>query len=199
MERTCVIVAFGDVAGFNPWIRRGSNAPEVIHDFVTNFYRELQTFVLNHKDVQIKYLGDGFMILKELKSTCTKGVCVAQFITDIAMMSRRLSSVVRKCDFPPPDGFRVRIAHGHVSKIQVLDPVDGERKRKIWEFVGYAVNLAQKLLDVSPSTLLVLHESVIQVLGRKKARFRLRRLVAGTEQPRGVDSEDIAELWVCEL
>lgn len=199
MERTCVIVAFGDVAGFNPWIRRGSNAPEVISEFVEKFYAEMQNFVKSHKHIQIKYLGDGFMILKELKPTCTKGTCVATFVTDVAQLARRLSRIVKKCEFPPPEGFRIRIAHGHVSKIQVLDPVDPERKRKIWEFIGYSVNLAQKLLDVAPNILLVLHESAVKVLGRQKTGFRLRRFVGAKERPRGVDNEDIEGLWVGEL
>lgn len=199
MERTCVIVAFGDVAGFNPWIRRGSNAPEVITDFVEKFYAEMQDFVKTHNAVQIKYLGDGFMILKELKSTCTRGTCVAKFITDVARLAKRLKRIVKQCDFPPPDGFRLRIAHGHVSKIQVLDPVDPERKRMIWEFIGYAVNLAQKLLDVSPRTVLVVHESAIKVLGRQKTGLRLKRLVGSKERPRGVDSEDLEGLWSGEL
>lgn len=195
MERTSVIVAFGDVTGFNPWIRRGANAPEVIQSFIQNFYEEMEVFVKAHKGVQIKYLGDGFMILKELKPTCIKGTCAATFIRDAMKLAHRLAAIVHRCEFPPPDGFRVRIAHGHVSKIHLLDPRDEDRKRKTWEFIGYAVNLAQKLLDVSPRTLFLIHESAVEILGRQKTHFRLRRFVGAKECPRGVDQEDIDGLW----
>ena len=158
MERSSVIVAFGDVAGFNPWIRRGMNSPEVIHPFIEAFYAEIQTFLVKHPDVQLKYLGDGIMILKELKPSCDRGTCAARFVKDTVALCRRLSSIVKGCEMPP-DGWRMRWTYGHVSKISVLDPADGNRRRKVSEFIGYAINLAQKLLDVSPAVPIIFHES----------------------------------------
>lgn len=195
MERSCVIVAFGDVAGFNPWIRRGMNSPEVIHPFIEAFFAEVQSFLNLHPDVQVKYLGDGIMILKELKPTCNRGTCAARFMRDTVALCKRLNGIVRGCEMPP-DGWRMRWTYGHVSKILVLDPADPKRQRQVWEFIGYAINLAQKLLEVCPSVMMMFHESVFQIPGTLKLGFRFTRHNEVPKPPRGVDPEDIAGLRV---
>lgn len=195
MERATVIVAFGDVAGFNPWIRRGMNSPEVIHPFIEAFYAEIQAFLVKHPDVQLKYLGDGIMVIKELKPCCNRGVCASRFVKDTIALCKRLSSIVRGCEMPP-DGWRMRWTYGHVSKICVLDPADGQRRRKVFEFIGYAINLAQKLLDVSPSVPIMFHESMFSIPGLVKLGFKFRKHEQTAKQPRGVDQEDLAGLRV---
>jgi class 3 adenylate cyclase len=199
MDRTTVIVAFGDVSGFNDWIRRGSNSPEVIQEFLERFYRKLEDFVKSHTDYHIKYLGDGFMAIKELSAKCTEGECAFNFVHDVATLTKKLAKIVKASEFPPPDGFRTRIAYGHVSKIAVLDPFDVARKNSQWEYVGYAINMAQKLLHVKPKTLLMLHESATQALGRKATRLRLRKVVATEERNISIDKVDLQELWTGEL
>lgn len=189
------MVAFGDVAGFNPWIRRGMNSPEVIHPFIEDFYAEIQSFLIKHPDVQLKYLGDGIMILKELKSSCNRGVCAARFVRDTIALCKRLASIVKACEMPP-DGWRMRWTYGHVSKILVLDPADPKRSRKVSEFIGYAINLAQKLLDVSPSIPVIFHESMFNIPGLVKIGFKFRKHDATAKEPRGVDKEDLAGLRV---
>jgi class 3 adenylate cyclase len=192
------MVAFGDVSGFNPWIRRGSNAPEVIKEFIEIFYSELQKFVIANRDCQIKYLGDGFMVLKEFKSPLPQNISAAKFVMVVSKLSKQLVRIVNECGYPPPDGFRVRITSGHVSKMMVIDPCDSNRKRKNWEFIGYAVNLAEKLLSVAPEILILLHESAVKSIGQQKVGFRIRKFVAESARPRGVDIEDLNSLWVGE-
>lgn len=190
-----MLVAFGDVAGFNPWIRRGMNSPEVIHPFIEAFYAEVQGFLVKHPDVQLKYLGDGIMILKELKPTCDRGVCAMRFVRDTIALCRRIAAIVKGCEMPP-DGWRMRWTYGHVSKILVLDPADPKRVRKVSEFIGYAINLAQKLLDVSPSIPIIFHESMFTIPGLVKLGFKFRKHGEAAKQPRGVDQEDLEGLRV---
>lgn len=197
-----MIVAFGDVAGFNPWIRRGMNSPEVIHPFIEAFYAEIQSFLMRNPEIHLKYLGDGVMILKELKPTCARGVCATRFLRDTIALCRRLNRIVRGCELPP-EGWRMRWTYGHVSRIEVLDPHDRSRKRKIWEFIGYAVNLAQKLLEVWPSTMMLFHQSILNIpgIGAEAAKLRLKparvhELESIQKPPRGVDPEDLADVRV---
>jgi len=91
----------------------------------------------------------------------------------------------------------MRAACGHVDQLIVEDPLDP--KRKVPEYVGYCVNLAQRLLEIAPNTPYICHESVIKILGTRKQIFKFRRIVNTPERPRGIDSEDIAGLWVVEF
>lgn len=63
------------------------------------------------------------------------------------------------------------------------------------EYVGYCVNLAQRLLEIAPRMPFICHDSVINLIGKSKRLFKIRHLVNMPERPRGVDGEDIAGLW----
>lgn len=197
MERKCVVVAFGDILGFGVWSRRAANTPEVRDPFIIAFYSEIERFLKANSYLHAKFLGDGFMIVKELPDRGHKCGTVLRFIIELQTLTRNLIHIVRTCPFPPPDGFRLRIASGHVTKFMVTDPDDPAKKKP--EYVAYAVNLAQRLLEVAPKIPIVAHESAIKILGVKKKKIKLRLLANTTERPRGVDLEDIAGLWIIEL
>lgn len=197
MERKWIIVAFGDITGFSAWRRRASTQPEIAQPFLKKFYEEIEKFSLKNKDLHLKYLGDGFMMLKELNEKYNKHRCVVKFVQEAGALNARLLKIVHSCEWPPPDGFRTRIVCGHVDKLEVTDPIN--RKTKVSEYVGYAINLAQKLLQISPETHFVCHESVIKVIGRLPKKFKTKKMKILEEKRKGVDPEDIANLWEVEF
>lgn len=193
MQRKWVVVAFADILGFGTWRRRASTTPEVAEPFIQKFYDEIGAFVKANECLYLKYLGDGFMIIKELPTHGHRCRHVGAFLHQAGELTNRISHIVKKCDWPSPEGFRTRIVAGHVSKLEVTDPND--RKRKIPEYVGYAVNLAQRLLEIAPSTPLLCHESVIKILGPHRRPFKFKRMENPKQLPRGVDPEDLAGLY----
>lgn len=197
MERKWIIVAFGDISGFSAWRRRASTQPEIAQPFLQKFYSEIESFSLKNQCFYMKYLGDGIMILKELDEKYTRHKCIVKFIHQTGILNARLLRIVRGCEWPPPEGFRMRAVCGHVDKIQVVNPND--RTRKMPEYVGYAINLAQKLLDISPETSFICHESVVKFIGKSVRRFGLRRFKVVEEKRKGIDPEDIANLYEIEF
>ncbi len=198
MLRSHVIVAFGDVIGFGNWIRRAALPEEIRRPLIESFYREMVAFVRDHKDVQIKYMGDGLMVLKELPDGPSCRGAAMKFLSDIIVLTATLRKTITEARFPRPGGFRMRIAASVVDKVEVLDPVDPERKRTIWEFVGYAINLAERLLYVSPEMSVICHESVVDLLG-KQDEFVFNHMDSTQGRPKSVDDQDLEELWTIEM
>lgn len=170
------------------------NTPEISDPFIKSFYDGIGVFV-NKNDCYVKYLGDGLMILQEISFKDSIGP--ATFLKSIRYFTKKMKKIVAECPWPPPQGFRTRVVVGHVDKIEVIDPLD--HKRRIPEYVGYAINLAQRLLEIQPGTPLVCHESVLQILGEKKKEFRFKKLDGISERPRGINTADIAGLWNIKL
>jgi len=112
-------------------------------------------------------------------------------------LNARLLKAVRSCEWPAPEGFRMRAVCGHVDKMMVNNPQD--RKRKMPEYIGYAINLAKKLLDVSPETSFLCHESIVKVIGKFPRQFKVKRFKTVEERRKGVDVEDISNLWKIEF
>lgn len=196
MERKWIIVAFGDIIGFRKWRRRALNTPEVADPFIDRFYKEIERFSNFAGPRYLKYLGDGFMVLRELVSSEEASKIASFFLEMVAELNRNLVAIVKECEWPPPDGFRMRVVVGHVSKLRVLDPQ--ESKRFIDEYVGYAVNLAHGLLYISPKLPMVCHQSVLEVLGSNKKKFKFVKLREKTKVPGGIDKEDM-KLWSMDL
>lgn len=97
---------------------------------------------------------------------------------------------------PRPKGFRVRVVCGHTTKVVTRTCANDCNWQK--DFVGYPINLASRLLDVSEDTACVCHESVREIVGEKKmAEFEVnfKRLDAPKLKPLGVDAEDLDELY----
>lgn len=192
--RKWVIVAFSDILGFMGWTARASVSPEVKDPFIKEFYLEMEKFV-DQNNFYTKYLGDGFMCLHEIVYQDDKGPL--RFLEAVSQFTKRISILIKKCAYPQPDGFRTRIVVGHVDKFQVQDPQD--KNRKVPEYVGYAINLAQRLLEVKPRTSFICHESVLKIFGDKKATFKFRKVEDVAEKPRGVNELDIQGLWSIKL
>ncbi len=187
MERKRVLVAFGDILGFGSWMIRASNAPEVTHDLIDQVYAEFERFMA-HMNCHVKFLGDGLMIIREMGGghNCKM---TREFLVDAYHFAFSVNEII-KDHYPRPDGFRLRVASGHVWKRSMT-----HGKRRGDEYVGYSVNLAQRLLEVSPQTLAVCHESIVEILAQKKGIIAFERMGDPKERPRGVDLADLAGLY----
>jgi len=196
MDRRWVIVAFGDIRGFGSWTYRGSNSREILDPFINRFYRTMKEYVRRYKGYRFKYLGDGFMVLREFTAEERTNGAVFEFVKSLIEITRKAREDVEKCAWPRPDGFRIRIVEGHACKIMVLDPNDPKRRRRIPEYVEYPINTAQRLLEVNPETLCLATEGVITALGKYRSSFRVQPLKKPSCYPRGVNREDIDGLHV---
>ncbi len=188
MERRKILVAFGDILGFGTWTRRALTTPEDSKDLIDKIYYEFENYS-NLSGCYVKFLGDGIMSIREIRqkrSDSNAGITL-KFIHDINALSEKIRWLI-KCHFPRPDGFRVRATAGHAWRIPL-------KHHKPPEYVGYIVNLAQRLLEISPQTPFICHESIKEILGNKKTDLKLDRFVRQKEKPRGVDIEDLDQLW----
>jgi len=195
-ERKWVVVAFADILGFAPWIRRASNSPEELKKFVIHLYRKF-TYLSTGKGYFVKLLGDGAMIVRELENGHHNCKTVIAMLKDMDCLHKYINNIIERSGFPRPTGSRIRIAAGHVIKLtsQFCD-------RNCFlqdDYIGYPVNLAARLLDVLPATEPVIcHESVKDVVGKKGDKHELifRQLKIDNERRLdGIDEEDLNSLW----
>jgi len=196
MERHWAAVAFGDIRGFGAWTCRAATSKEVKEPFIYNFYQTMQFYVTNYLDAHFKYLGDGMMITKEFTTAQRKNGVLLDYLLSLRDITRRARKDVADCDYPRPDGFRLRIAGGDVYKLMVIDPNDPERKRLIPEYVEYTVNLAQRLLEVSPEIMALCTENIGEAVSRKRSSIKVRPLGTPSVYPHGVNREDVDGLRV---
>jgi hypothetical protein len=188
-------VAFGDIRGFGAWTSRAANSRETKDPFIRRFYYEvLEDYTVENPDVYFKYLGDGFMALKEFDKKEEENVF--NFIKNIKKLSKRLLNLVKESGYPPPDGYRVRISSGDVYKMSIKDPNDKKRKRKVPEYVEYATNQAAHLLKVNPEIVCLATESVVKSLGKYRSFFRVRSLERPSAYPESVNKQDIETLQI---
>ncbi len=188
MERKRVLVAFGDILGFGGWMIRASNTPEVTHKLIEDVYVQFEKFAATAK-CHAKFLGDGLMLVKEMSNghNCRM---TREFLIDAYKFAFNVNKIIT-ASYPHPDGFRLRIASGHVWK---RSSVTSDRRRNN-EYVGYSINLAQRLLEVSPQTLAVCHESIVEIISEKKGILTFERMGDPKERPRGVDFADLQGLY----
>ncbi len=197
MERKWVVCAFGDIRGFGSWTSRAANSRESKDPYIEGFYALMDAYVRTYRDVYFKRVGDGFMALKELEPTDSRGV--AAFLLTLRCITRKARAGIYACRYPKPDGFRIRITCGDVYKLMVLDPNDPERQREIPEYIEYPTNAAAHLLVVNPQSICLATEGVVRALGRRRSVFRCRKLGTPSCYPKSVNREDVDTLQLLQF
>jgi class 3 adenylate cyclase len=190
--RVKVLVAFGDVTGFGAWTRRGSNSPEEFKDFMVHLYKEFIRF-RNGNGYFVKLMGDGFMCITEIDKGNSKARTL-EFLNHAVDLELAIQNIV-KSTFPAPGSFRIRIAAGHVWKMVASRPGQGTAQT---DYLGYAINLAARLLEIDRESAILCHESVRKILNgaiRSSTEFGFKPARIRSRCPRGVDPEDIQTLW----
>lgn len=191
MERKRVLVAFGDILGFGTWTKRAVHSPEDLHDLINFVYDEFELFT-EESGWYVKFLGDGIMVVRELSNGHNCGITV-EFMKRCYEFSVRVHEGILS-SYPRPDGFRLRMTAGYVWKRRSVQRSRTGR-RAFPEYIGYPVNLAQRLLEVSPETLCICHDTVRAIVGERKMGIRFERMENRKEILRGVDPEDVQGLW----
>lgn len=191
MERKRIIAAFGDVRGFRKWTLRALNSPEIAGDFIEEIYSIFEKFSLESNGY-MKYLGDGLLIILEIENA-QNSVAIQEFLKDLIKLVGNVESAIKKI-WPRPDGFRIRVASGHVWKRSTMKR-ESRRSLRQPEYIGYAINMAQALLYVYPEINTICHESIIEIIGAKHDRLVFERLQPPEERRFGVDPQDFAGLW----
>ncbi|MCG3205525.1 MAG: hypothetical protein KCHDKBKB_02247 [Elusimicrobia bacterium] len=191
-SRVKILVAFGDISGFGAWTRRGSNSPEEFKDFMVHLYKEFIRF-RNGNGYFVKLMGDGFMCITEIGKGDAKSRTL-EFLNHAMDLEFAIQTITRKT-FPAPGSFRIRIAAGHVWKMVASRP--GQETAQT-DYLGYAINLAARLLEIDRESSVLCHESVRRILNgaiRNRTEFGFKPLHIRIRCPRGVDPEDIRTLW----
>lgn len=192
MERKRILVAFGDLRGFRRWLRRVVTTPEESGDFIDKIYTEFENFT-RYSNCYVKYLGDGLLIVKELKKGNNQKL-IAQFLRDVAHLSDKVGEIVFNY-YPRVSGFRMRVASGYAFKRFVMKRV-GRNFTKHPEYIESVVNMTRDLLFVKPEVSLVCHESILDLLKSKKKGFIFSPLKNVKDWPISLDQEDVEGLYV---
>lgn len=196
MERIWAAVAFADIRGFGTWTSRAATSNEVKEPFIREFYSLLQDYVQKNRNAYCKYVGDGLLIIKEFTVAERKNGILLDYLMSLRGLTRKVRKIVADCDYPRPAGFRIRIAGGNIYKLLVVDPNDSFRVRMIPEYVEYTVNMAQKLLEVSPEIVALCTQNIGEPIAKKKSPLRVRPLKQPSFYPKGVNSEDVDGLRI---
>lgn len=195
MERTWVMSAFVDLRGFGTWIYRASIPKEIKEPFLAAYLETVQAYVGANKNDHFKYLGDGFLAIREMPATDRKNDAVFEFIKGLRCITRKIGKLIRACEYPPV-GVRVRITAGYAYKVMVADPSDPERKKLVPEYIEYSINTAERLMEVNPEIVCVVTEEVGKALGAHRSFFRMRKLGEPSCYPKSVNREDLETLQI---
>lgn len=195
MDRKKIVVAFGDIRGFRRWMLRAINAPEIAWETMNQIYLLFEDYSCRSQNY-IKFLGDGFVVIKELNRK-NNALVVRSILEDMAILSRSIIETL-KMTYPRPDGFRVRVATGHVWKRITKKKING-RIVNHPEYIGYAINMAQSLLYVYPEINCICHEGIIEIIGKRKNGISVEHLEPPKERRSGIDQQDFTGLWSFEV
>lgn len=187
--------AFVDLRGFGTWIYRASIPIEVKEPFIDGYLAIVQDYVRSRNDIHFKYLGDGFLVIKEFPNLEKKIDAIVDFITGLRAVTQNIIRLIKTCE-RPPDGVRVRISAGYAYKVMVVDPCDPKRETMAAEFIEYSINTAERLMEVNPDILCIVTEDVAKALGNKGSVFGMRKLGSPSFHPKGVNREDLEALAV---
>lgn len=192
-RRVKALVAFGDMANFGAWTRRGSNSPEEFRAFMVDLYQEFMKF-RNGNGYFVKLMGDGFMAIREVPRGRARKEA-QHFILhslDLCTAVNQIGGLT----FPTPGAFRIRIAAGHVWKLIAARKEKPDSVQT--DYLGYTINLGARLLEIERDTAILCHGSVKRILNGSngsEAEFRLKRVATRNRCPRGIDPEDLKALW----
>ena len=186
-------MAYADIIGYTKWQRQPLSPPRARENFLDKFYDEMGWFVLS-SDFKVKYMGDGFMVIRELNEYGRRVYDALRFLFGIDKLVRRIQTLIQESEFPP-EGIRVRAVVGPADKKMATDP--NNKEKFIEEYNSTAIDLAQRLLQVKPKTLFICHRTVINLIGKKFPHVLFKELGRVVVNRGRIDPEELKGL--CEL
>jgi hypothetical protein len=201
MERKRALVAYGDIHGFSSWIKRPANSPEEVDSLMEDVSNEFQKFAVESKGYS-KYMGDGIMVILELGPKNNSSL-VIDFMRRSCLFVESVNKVIH-AHWPRPHGFRLRLVLGYVYKKVMLcrnclSKPSGRLQGQCAEFIGYPINLSQRILHVEPNISLLCHESVKQIIGKKRCDLILKKIPIPRVKAPGIDRDDLRSLHSVKL
>ncbi len=190
MEKRLIIVAYADLIGYTKWSRQPLIPSEAREIFIEKYYDEISHFVLT-TDFKVKYLGDGFMVIHELKALGTRIYDVLRFLFEIHKLMRRIKGLLKETDFAP-EGIRVRAVIGTAAIKQMPDPNCKEKMAS--EYFSPAIDLAQRLLKIKPHIFFICHKSVVNIVRLRFVNVHLRSIFKVKYDKNVIDPDDIKGL-----
>src|SRR6185436_3907633 len=101
MERSYIVSAFIDLRGFGTWIYRASIPKEIKEPFIMGYLDIVQIFIKERNDLHFKYLGDGFLAIKEIGTFENRDIAIRDFITGLIGVTKKILKLLKDCNHPP--------------------------------------------------------------------------------------------------
>lgn len=186
-----IIVAFGDIRDFSNFWNAVTHEESELLPFLDRYDDAIDEE--SHRSGYVfRDAGDGFMCVVELGSghNCKTAL---HLLSALWRVHKRVQRIIETTEYPRPDGFRIRVACGHVIK--------KVKKDGTVIFRGAHINMAHKLLRVEPKVGIICHESMKQLMSDiqlKKARFKFSKLHTCSPIPDGIQKKDMSALWQLE-
>lgn len=195
-ERLRVFVTYADTTGYTTWCKRGATSHEDISDYNRKMYDEFRRYEAESGFI-VKYLCDGFVSFKEMARGHNCGLALS-VLKNAFLIQRRMQAIISELRHPRPDGFRVRVACGMVSKIWVPPIRKSDRRWKL-EYIGFSPSLGDRLLEIEREIPCICTEAVRDLLKANEESFIFQKIKPKGHTPRGVDEEDMKELLSFEI
>jgi hypothetical protein len=190
VETKFIIVAYGDIRGYK--LRMKKKFPQGMREeFLGKFYDELGWFVLS-SDFKVKYMGDGVMIIRELKKKGNRIYDALRFLFGVHKLTNAINAMI-KTSLYPPDGFRMRIACGTADKTKVPD--SNNKNKFINEYNSVSINLAEAMLHVNSNENFICHGSVVDLIGHQFNNVVFKLLDNVKCVPGKIDKKDADNMW----
>jgi hypothetical protein len=194
-KRVFALVLFGDTTRFRRWRSRPFLSAEKHARFMIALY---DTFIRfrNGSGYFVKLLADGLMSVLELPDGNQRSRAALEMMISANELVKSVRAQIKQMDYPRPDGFRIRMAAGHVLKLEASHPLD---KTKIQvDYVEYAVDMTFGLLGVEKESPCICHETVREIVednSKAKALVKFEKVKRPAVGPEGIDPEDLDVLW----
>lgn len=178
-------VAFGDIRGFSSFYEAISDEESELDPFLDDFDTIIEELGEKHR---VKDTGDGFMLILDM-STGHNCHAALRLLDALWAVHKSMDRLITRKQYPYPDGFRITLACGRVSRKIKKDGTILER--------GKHINLAHKMLRIKPPRGIVCHESFRQLISPLQARrygYAFKRMTLEAT-PDGISEKDAAVMW----
>jgi len=184
------LIGFADISGFSEWMQRSVLSDMERKGLMSEVIREFVKFKAS-TPYYVKLLGDGLMFVHKIAEKSEKGVVINNFLERVHDLVVNVEDIISKTATPRPKGFRARVTYGEVFEISATDILDKSKRQT--DYIGYAVNLAARLLSVEETIPLLCTERVAELCPRVP-HIEFLDLAASMPCLKGIDKEDLLAL-----
>lgn len=181
-----VIAVFGDLNGFSSWLKICEYSPKEFQRAILPFYQAFRIFERNF----VKVNADGFLSVIEIPKGDASRVAV-QILKQGFELCARIQEIINAMNYPSPSGFRMRISTGKVFELMAYEENEANRKR--YEYIGYCINLADRMTRFNKTEPMIVDERFKQLIPPQtalKQGFRFHHVNIDAKSVPGIFPED---------